>query len=1123
MNSKKEVQKYCHGLLLHRLTRSKLMFHCRYWEKTAFFILLIVLFMLNIVVADVPHPTLLEKIREGRIAIPYYLKNISELHSIGVNSPGILPDGTNPYGPNRAPDVNFNALAILIDFSDNQNQVGATFFDNLLFGTGTGTVRDYYDEVTYGNLTIVTINMPGALGWMRAPQTYAYYVNNNNGFGSYPRNAQKLAEDAVALADPYVDFSQYDNNGDGYVDALFVIHSGPGAEFTGSNNDIWSHKWSMRTPQYVDGVYAYTYSMEPEYWQNPGDMTCGVYAHEMGHSVFGLPDVYDRDGSSRGLGRWSLMAGGSWNGSLGNSPAHPDAWCRSQMGYATPVNLTTNVSNYSIPAIEADTTLIRLWTDGTMGNQYFLVENRQPVGYDAALPGNGLCIYHVDESVMSQNDNEWYPGHTNSGHYLVALEQADGLWQLEHNSNSGNSGDPFPGSYNRRTFDDLTTPDTRDYAFNSTTVAVRNISNSASIMTADFEVTTIVNDPDIDITPTFFTFNILENETTSDVLNIANTASAGSQNLDWSIVEPTEFLLNNIPLGSDNITEVTWIDENPVSGSISPENSQNVQINIDGTGLTAGAYSCTLSIFSNDPDENPLPVPVTLNVSAAPVNVPPVAVNDTSSGREDLIQQIDVLANDYDTDGTLDPTTVFIVANPTQGQVNVNPTTGEVTYQPNPDYNGSDNFTYTVNDNEGDTSNVASVQITIASVNDPPVLMGIPDVTFQEDSQYTLSLDPYVTDVDHTINQINFLVDVIQAGILFPEKGNRHIEVDPSDLDVNIDPATHEATFSSTVDSSGIFSVVFTAVDDSGATDTDTISVTVTPVNDPPVISALPAILFEEDNPFDYAVTNWYPFINDPETPVYSLIFQVIDGSHVSAICDTDSCYFSAPENWFGQDTLLLIVSDGLAADTASLLVGVSAVNDPPIFSNLMDSLLIPADSSYELSVWDYVADVDDPDSLLNYQFTSGNGNLVLNYEPLTGNLTISPTPGFSGTDLVHLEVWDDSSAYAEDSLWVIIEPVVNIKNPELIGVPAQYDLGQNYPNPFNPSTLIQFSLPKSAHVHIRIFNVWGQEVTTIFDKKVEAGVHQVEFNASHLASGLYFYKLETAGFVQMKKMIILK
>jgi hypothetical protein len=209
--------------------------------------LLLLLLTCSLLPGDVPHPDLLQKIASGQIEMPYYLKNIDRLRVEGVNTPARLPDGSEPEKPSANTEVNYNAIAILVDFSDNVSQVDPTYFDNLLYGTSTGTVRHYFNEVTYGNLTVVTVNLPSSLGWKRAPQTYSYYTNNNNGLGSYPQNAQKLAEDAIALANPYVDFSQYDNNNDGYVDALFIIHAGPGAEFTGNNNHPFTATggWSL--------------------------------------------------------------------------------------------------------------------------------------------------------------------------------------------------------------------------------------------------------------------------------------------------------------------------------------------------------------------------------------------------------------------------------------------------------------------------------------------------------------------------------------------------------------------------------------------------------------------------------------------------------------------------------------------------------------------------------------------------------------------------------------------------------------------------------------------------------------------------------------------------------------
>ena len=207
-----------------------------------------------------------------------------------------------------------------------------------------------------------------------------------------------------------------------------------------------------------------------------------------GHAAFGLPDLYDVDYSSSGLGNWSLMAGGSWNGNLGNSPAMPDAFCRIQMGFASPTILNSNITGQSIPDVEDNPSIFRLWKDGTIGSEYFLVENRQLTSFDQSLPNSGLLIYHVDESVTSDNMNEWYPGHTSSGHYLVALEQADGLYNLEKGNNRGDEGDCYPGSANNQNFSNSTTPDSKNYNLSATGVGVKNISSSSSTMSADLQV-----------------------------------------------------------------------------------------------------------------------------------------------------------------------------------------------------------------------------------------------------------------------------------------------------------------------------------------------------------------------------------------------------------------------------------------------------------------------------------------------------------------------------------------------------------------------------------------------------------------------------------------------------------
>jgi immune inhibitor A len=500
-----------------------------------FLILLLVCNFVGPVLASPPNPKILKKYLEMIKANPEL--NPVELRKRGIDTPATYPDGNPIYTRHRGPSGTYNALAILVEFTDNIPAVVPSFFDTLVFAAPPSvSVRDYYDEISYGTLDIVTVNLPSTVGWQLAPQTYAYYVNGQYGFGSYPQNVQKLVEDIVAVVDPLVNYALYDNDGDNFVDALFIIHAGQGAEWTGSLNDIWSHKWQTSSPQLVDGVNVYTYSMEPEYWATPGDMTIGVYCHELGH-VFGLPDWYDYGYDSRGIGRWCLMAGGSWNGVNGSSPAHINAEGLWRLGFLNAVAISKNTTGLAIPQVETNQTnsVFYLWNSGAANNEYFLLANRQQVGYDSALPGNGLLIWHVDTN-MSGNDYQC-TDHQNCNctlHYEVALEQADGLLHLEFNNNSGDTGDPYPGSSNNTTFNLTSTPNSGSYDDCSSTVSVTNISSSGATMYADVG---IQPEPDIKANGSDGPLTISSSINLS--ITVALNAGGLTNNADWWILAKT--------------------------------------------------------------------------------------------------------------------------------------------------------------------------------------------------------------------------------------------------------------------------------------------------------------------------------------------------------------------------------------------------------------------------------------------------------------------------------------------------------------------------------------------------------------------------------------------------------
>jgi hypothetical protein len=89
--------------------------------------------------------------------------------------------------------------------------------------------------------------------------------------------------------------------------------------------------------------------------------------------------------------------------------------------------------------------------------------------------------------------------------------------------------------------------------------------------------------------------------------------------------------------------------------------------------------------------------------------------------------------------------------------------------------------------------------------------------------------------------------------------------------------------------------------------------------------------------------------------------------------------------------------------------------------------------------------------------------------------------------------------------------------------VPISYSLSQNYPNPFNPSTTIRFALPKSGHVELKVYNTLGQEVATLVNEEKTAGTYSAQWNASSVASGVYFYRLKAGEYNETRKLLLMK
>ncbi len=406
-------------------------------------------------------------------------------------SPLAAPVSSTKNAPDRAPagpialgSSSVKNLVILMRFADhgpggqNRTLPATTDFDTIMNQIGgdptlapTGSVKDHYLEDSYNQFTINST----IAGWFTMPEDEADYANGNSGLTSYTWN---LIRDGLDAADPSIDFSDFDEDGDGWVDAITFLHSGYGAEWGGSdqygtpNTDrMWSHKWTISPPwTSAEGIKVAEYNISPGLWATSGSGPgrIGVVVHELGH-FFGLPDLYDTNGSGQGIGNWCVMAAGSWgfDGSQ-QFPSHMSAWCKDKMGWLTPQTILPG--SFMAPQVETNQSVFRI-DSGYPAGEYFLLENRQQTGFDGVIPQGGLAVWHIDDAkgamgFNNPNTEEGFPGQAgwpgNDNHYRNALMQADGGYDMERNFDRGDSGDLYhAGGVNQIT--NASTPGTDTY------------------------------------------------------------------------------------------------------------------------------------------------------------------------------------------------------------------------------------------------------------------------------------------------------------------------------------------------------------------------------------------------------------------------------------------------------------------------------------------------------------------------------------------------------------------------------------------------------------------------------------------------------------------------------------
>lgn len=385
-------------------------------------------------------------------------------------------NGINAYRP--FPYMgNPKALVIMVEFSDRKFLFGKGDIDNMFNGSG------YDDTSGYHNYSSLAQYMEDCSFGQYRPQfdvagpytldnTVAYYGSND---GGKDRNFSQMITEACTLADADVDFSDYDSDGDGYADLVYVVYAGYGENWGGSDDYLWP-KSGIGSFGTYDGVKVYRYGISQELAGyetltdsdgNPMLNGIGVLCHEFCHTL-GLCDIYPTvswtDTSlydNQSMEMWDLMDNGG-NNYNGYAPTPLTAWQRERLGWMT-IETLTDPADVDLEPIDYGGKAYRIANDDdATGNEYYIMESipsGSGTGWYRRMRGNGMLVTHVDydetafSNFNSPNNRQGKPRLTLlpadgilMSSYRIALKDTCSLYISYKEYYADMAGDTYPGT-----------------------------------------------------------------------------------------------------------------------------------------------------------------------------------------------------------------------------------------------------------------------------------------------------------------------------------------------------------------------------------------------------------------------------------------------------------------------------------------------------------------------------------------------------------------------------------------------------------------------------------------------------------------------------------------------------
>lgn len=357
-----------------------------------------------------------------------------------------------------------HSLVILVDFTDLTFSTfdgdAQTFYTAMLNEEGftytngaDGSARDFYVASSNGAF-LPTFDVVGPV---TLPESYTYYGENDSNGNDY--HAGQMVVEACQLVEDDVDFADYDADGDGLVDNVYVFYAGRGEADGGGSETIWPHSATLEDwdTTYVtnEGVTVSSYSCTNEARTATTAAGIGTFVHEFGH-VLGLVDHYSTTYGSAAYvhpGEWDTMAEGSYNNNCHTPPLF-SAFERAELGWLDYTELSATADSIvHLPLLADYNTAYKVAVDGN-DDEYYILENRQQEGWDEYLPGHGMLVWHIDYDEETWQKNTV---NTNATHQRVDIVEAD-----DKSGSTTYSGDSFPGTsyvtaYDFYSWDDVLT------------------------------------------------------------------------------------------------------------------------------------------------------------------------------------------------------------------------------------------------------------------------------------------------------------------------------------------------------------------------------------------------------------------------------------------------------------------------------------------------------------------------------------------------------------------------------------------------------------------------------------------------------------------------------------------